>query len=60
MIMRGRQSACLYLIIIVSCGVLWILYMKITDTRVPEPFNSYSDKNEVWYQDWHDRFKKGA
>ena len=59
MIMRGRQSACLYLIIIVSCGVLWILYMKITDTRVPEPFNSYSDKNEVWYQDWHDRFKKG-
>ena len=59
LVMRHCQSVRLYLTIIVTSGVLWILYSKITNARMPEPFKSYSDKNEAWYQDWHDRFNQG-
>ena len=54
-VMRRRFSIYQWLFLILFCVVLWIVYNMERD----EPFKSYSDKDEAWYQDWHDRFNQG-
>ena len=58
-ILSRRRPVHLYIIACISCIIIWILYGRVKDKVIKEPFTAYSDKDDAWYQDWYHRFKQG-